>query len=272
MAFAPLAPCAAGWVPAGGDTSGGAPDSDDGNDSGTGWSWEWEYDTSGVSRGGDQDGCWAEGDMSYYVGMGVDISGPASLSVSPPDDRWLSVYAEYDYDNVPLTGYDYLDYWRDALISGNVWMDGAIDNAALGPNDDAYTSAWAFGFANLARDGTDYGYGYVMGNMEEFSTANISYGVSGSATQNPGTNPTISSSTGFYTVDYDFTIDVYDDPNPYDTIPAAGGPSVLTVSTQLYVEVDGTASVDVSQGYTGKASSGAEASVDGYSIVDVVLR
>jgi len=272
IVLTPVVPCRAGWIHGGTGASSGSPDSDSDSGYGTGsgnWYaiWYWSYNVSGGSRGADSSGCYATASMSYSASAFTQSWG-GSASASVPDVRWVAIYADSYYSNIPNMGYRYLDYTLDAYVSGEVSVEGNC--MPFDPNaGSAYGESEAYGDTDIGENtvgGDDYGYGYVEGSFSSGSTGDTWWTVGGEAEED--SDPTVTESTGYYSITLDFTIDVYEG----ETIDCVGGPSSYTASAGIQAgSVDAYASVSINENHYGESYSDAYASMDGYSIVDVDL-
>jgi len=276
MVIMPIAPCWAGWIHVGTSTSSGSPNSDSDWGYGTGsgyWYaiWSWSYNVSGASRGADSSGCYAQADMSYSASAFAQSWG-GSASASVPDGCWVAIYADSYYANIPEMGYRFLDYTLDADVSGCVSVEGNC--MPFNPNaGSAYGESEAYGDADIGENtvgGDDYGYGYVEGSFSSGSTGDTWWTVGGEAEED--SNPSVTESTGYYSITLYFTIYVSEGPITLDS-EDENCPSSYTASTGIQAgSVDAYASVNINQGYYGESLAEAYSSMDGHSRVNVDLH
>jgi hypothetical protein len=208
--------------------------------------------------------------MSYSASTFAQSWG-GSASASVPDGRWIAIYADSYYANIPNMGYRYLDYTLDAYVSGTVSVEGNC--MPFDPNaGSAYGESDAYGDADIGENtvgGDDYGFGYVEGSFSSGSTGDTWWTVGGEAEED--SDPTVTESTGYYSITLDFTIDVYDGAS-LDS-EDENCPSSYTASTGIQAgSIDAYASVSINENYYGESYSDAYTSIGGYSIVDVDLH
>jgi hypothetical protein len=209
--------------------------------------------------------------MSYSASTFAQSWG-GSASASVPDGRWVAIYADSHYDNRDGWGKRYLDYTLDAIVYREVSVAG---NCGLSdPNaGSAYGESEAYGDADIGENtvgGDGYGFGYVEGSASAGSTGDTWWTVGGEAEED--SEPTVTESNGYYYISLDFTIDVYEPDNSLDS-EDPGCPSSYTAMAAIQAGLlDAYASVNINEGYYGETYACADASMDGWSIVDVDLH
>jgi hypothetical protein len=259
MVLMPFSPCRAGWTYLGSSVSSGLPPYDWEQERGSNYWWKWLYFTSGINRGADSGGSWAEGYMEAKAYAYAYSYTSEATSVSPYAEVGISAWGDSYYQDLPPYDEEDLEYDYSTSASGDITVWGYVDDSDLGAGDTLYSGSFADGYVQ----GDVYGMGYAGGYVEEYSTGSAYAGVDGAgATGEPETD----TGAGYYNATLSFSVSVSDSDSE-----EGGQGNYFTSVGEISVYSGAEAEISSSLGYSGSAYGSAEIEFSGEASVVVYM-